>query len=80
MVPVTCQDCLSPFALLRPCIIHAAHGLQQEIRWSPRPGTFLEPLALTCELTAQDPAPDIYETPDLTDEASTVPVSYRHGT
>lgn len=24
----------------------------------------------------QDLAPDIYETPDLTDEASTVPVSY----
>lgn len=24
----------------------------------------------------KDQAPDIYETPDLTDEASTVPVSY----
>lgn len=24
---------------------------------------------------SQDPSPDIYETPDLTDEASTLPVS-----
>ena len=31
--------------------------------------------ALTVYLTLKDPSPDIYETPDLTDEASTVPVS-----
>ena len=29
----------------------------------------------TTDPVFQDPAPDIYETPDLTDEASTVPVS-----
>lgn len=35
-------------------------------------GEDLQRVSLT---SPQDPAPDIYETPDLTDEASTVPVS-----
>jgi hypothetical protein len=52
------------------------NGLQQKIRRSSRPGELYLTMLMQLLLTAsQDPAPDIYETPDLTDEASTVPVS-----
>lgn len=38
------------------------------------PISIRRPTNIVC--LGQDLAPDIYETPDLTDEASTVPVSY----
>ena len=42
---------------------------------SSRLAFVLEPKLANCPYVYQDSAPDIYETPELTDDNSTVPVS-----